>query len=125
MAMTKAERAQVETLLTEAALRRTSRVDPDVPPPSKGTPFGILTSGFILSGAESNTPTVDVGCSSSVYHARGRTDKTTTQNAVSLYSTRLLALRGLRYAVESRCASLLRHVDCQIEEELAKEGNTP
>ena len=50
-----------------------------------------------------------------MYHSIGRDDKTTTQQPLSLYSTKLLALRGLRNAIEKDCMSRLRRVDQLIE----------
>jgi len=113
MAMSKKEQALVEALLTEAALRRTSPVAPDVPVPTGSG----LTKGFLFSGAHSSDPGVQKACSSSVHHAIGRDDQTRTQQPRSLYSTKLLALKALRYEVESHCAAILRRVDKQIEDE--------
>jgi len=115
--MNKKEAAYVEELLTRIALRWTSPVEPDVMPPSPG---GGLVKGFAFVGALGMSPRVDVACSSSAGHALGRDDKITSQNPKRLYSTRLRALRALRYAVEERCARLLRDIDHQIEREEAE-----
>lgn len=113
--MTKKEREQVEVLLTEAALRRTSPVEPDVPVPV-GT--GALSVGFLPTGERGYDPQVLPACSSAVDHGIGSQDKVSTQGARRLYSSRLLALQALRYEVETECARRLRKIDRMIEEEL-------
>jgi hypothetical protein len=115
MSMTKKEKAAFEALLTRAALRATSPVIPDVPPPDHST--NGLATGFLFIAPSSPYARVDIACSSSIHHAVGYTDKTTSQGARSLYSTRLMALRALRYEVEQECASRLRKVDQMIEAE--------
>lgn len=115
--MTKKEKAEFERLLTRAALRSTSPVEPDVAPPVYGDG---MTQGFTIVGPCGEYARVDVACSSSVYHGVGYTDKTTTQNPRWLYSSRLLALRALRYDIEQQCAVRLRRIDAMIEEEEAK-----
>jgi len=123
MAMNKKDQAALEAALTEAALRRTSPVEPDVPPPGVGSSVGALSKGFLPLAETSEHARVEIACSSSVYHGTRSQTKTDTQGSRSLYSTRLLALKALRYKVESECARRLRRIDKQIEEELAKEGN--
>ena len=118
--MNKKETAALEAALTEAALRRTCKIEPDVFPPPPVVSFGALSTGWIPVGVHSDRPSVDVACTSRVHHAIGRTDETRTQGTRNLYSTKLLALRALRYQVESDCARRLRAVDKQIEDELAK-----
>ena len=54
-------------------------------------------------------------CSSAGNHSTYRTDKTTTQRPIPLYSTEELALRALRRAVEKDCMKRLRKVDQMIE----------
>lgn len=117
--MNKSERAALEAALTEAALRRTYDVRPDIFPPNGGA----LTTGYIPIAALSDSARVDVACSSSVGHATGQVNRTTTQGARSLYSTKLLALQALRYEVESDCARRLRAVDRMIEEARAEVTN--
>ena len=114
MAMNKAEKALVEELKTQAALRWTTPVSPDVPPPDgEGLRKGFLFNEY-LGG-----PRVDKACSSSVHHSFGIDDKTTSQGSRHLYSTRLRALRALRYEVEKQCAKMLRQIDAQVEAEEA------
>ena len=119
MAMTKKEQAHVEALLTASALRATSPVEPDVEPPGyqRSAKDPDLTVGFLFAGEQSSMARVEPSCSSSVHHGFGQTDKVTTQGSRRLYSTRLLALRALRYATEQHCANLLRKVDRMIEDE--------
>lgn len=95
-----------------AALRWTDDTDigPDVPPPALWEP---LTTGWVF-----NTPyrSVDVACSSFILHAVGRTDKTTSQNPIALFSTRGRALRALRVALEREFAAELAKVDQMLEQ---------
>lgn len=123
MAMTKAEKAALEVALTECALRRTAEVKPDVPPPGYGSGLSVLTRGFAVVGERSDYPRIDEGCSSSIFHSVRSTTKTDTQGPISLYSTRLKALRALRYRVELQCAQRLRKIDKMIEEEELAEGD--
>jgi hypothetical protein len=115
MAMNKKERETLEAALTECALRRTAPVAPDVAPP-KGNE---LSTGFLHVGGMSYGR-IEPACSSSINHGRGQTNRTTSQGARWLYSTKLLALKALRYEVETECARKLRSIDREIEEEIAK-----
>lgn len=111
--ITKAEHQEQEAQepRIRAALRWTEPAPgPDVAPPS----WDGLSTGYLFNA---HTNRVDVACSSSVSHAFGRTDQTTTQGARRLYSTRLLALQALRNAVERACAERLTAIDRQIEQE--------
>lgn len=114
MAMNKKEQAMMEDLKVAAAFKRTSKILPDLPPPDLWS--DELTKGFLF-----NTYSLcsSKACSSSVGHSPGRDDKTTSQNPRSLYSTRLLALKAMRYEVEKRACSDLRKVDILIEAEEA------
>lgn len=120
MAMNKSEKARVEWLEDEVrfakALRFTPHVSKDVGVPlyNEG-----LAKGWSAWGTGSN-PRVQISCSSSVYHAHGYNDKTISQRPIEQYSTKLLALRGLRNELEEEFARTLAKVDRQIEEELAK-----
>lgn len=122
--MTKKETAEMDSLrdqlLIARALRFTEEVNPDVMPPDYNSRHDALSTGFsFIAYAGFGGDSTAVGCSSSSYHARGRTDKTTSQGATMLYSTRLLALRGLRHEVEKEVAKRLAAIDKQIERELA------
>ena|ERR1051325_639452 len=113
--LTKAERERQEREANEARFRAALRwtepaPGPDVAPPERGE----LSTGYLFNA---HTNRVDVACSSSVSHAFGQTDRTTTQGPRYLYSTRLPALRALRNAVERECAGRLAEIDRQIEQE--------
>jgi hypothetical protein len=120
MAMTKAEKAEMQALRDRlalvSALRWTEAVAPDVPVPAYGEP---ATSGWAHNP---HAMRVDQMWSESQAHgwgaARGR--DTASQRGRALYSTRLLALRAMRHAVELDCAARLAQVDKMIEAEVTK-----
>lgn len=124
MAMSKAEAKAMadlkEELLVAKAFRFTEEVKPDIPKPSYSSPDG-LTVGW--SEWHHEGVRAEPSCSSSVYHAVGRTDRTTTHDGIAQYSTKLLALRAGRHHLEKKYARTLATVDKQIEYELSK-GNT-
>jgi len=96
--LTKAERDRQEQEAREARIRAalhwTDRAaGPDVLPPSCSDSSGQMSTGYTFNAY---TNRVDVACSSSIGHAIGRTDKTDSQRPLSLYSTRLLALKAQR-----------------------------
>ena len=119
MAMNKLEKQMVEDLRVKCALRWTSPVEPDVPVPESCE----LSTGFLPCAARSDSARVDVACSDRVHHGVGTNTKTTSQGTRRLHSTRLLALRALRYEVEQYCAGLLRQVDAQIEAEESRDSS--
>lgn len=111
-----AARAAAEQQARERAALRWSDDDavaPDVPPPQHGSE---LTTGWLFN---TYTRRVDVAYSSAIFHAWGRTDRTITQGARWLFSTRERALRALRVAMEQEFAAALARVDAQIEREQA------
>lgn len=116
--LTKREREEKERQAREhearifAALCWTDEAPgPDVPPPVGSG--NQLTTGYVYNEyAES----VAEACSSSYNHAIGRTDRTTSQRPISLFSTRERALRALRNALERRAAEMLARIDGQIEQ---------
>jgi len=121
MAMNKKEQAAFEALQRELlmakAFRFTEPVKRDVVPPSsmglnKGWDYNSYIGGH-------GGPRVDVACTSAVHHAFGNNTKTDTQQPRYLYSTKLLALRALRYDVEKQVANILADIDEQIEQEKA------
>ena len=115
MAMTKKEKDAYEAALTAAALRTTADVKTDVTPPAGSD--AELSKGWAVVAETSEYARVEVACSSSIYHSIGKQDKTDSQRPKHLYSTKLLALKALRRAVEKRAAEQLRRVDRMIEEE--------
>lgn len=110
MAMNKAEKQVLEDALTLAALRWTAPVAPDL----VATDYKVLTKGYLYN---SYSPRVEPACSTTIYHSFGRGDKTTSQGSRDLYSTKLLALRAMRYEVEKEAAKKLRAIDKMIEAE--------
>lgn len=121
MAMTKKEREEFDAAIKKAriygALRWTTKVDPDVPPPVNGSPYGALSKGFAISGWDDLR--IEKACSSSIGRGIGRDDKTTSQNPMALYSTRIRALRAARNMLENRFAEKLSLLDAAIEDEEA------
>jgi len=121
MPMTKAERQRMadmeEQIRLLKALRWTEEVSPDVPAPllpAEDERGFKKTTGFLFSvyGGE-----VKPACSSWANHGYGTIKKQDLRGPKDLYSTRLLALRGLRYHVELECAEKLARIDAMIETE--------
>lgn len=113
--MTKKEQAALEAALTQSALRATSPQIPDVPLP---TSWDALSKGWLPVAAGYDSARAEPACSSSVHHATGQTHKTTTQGPRVLFSSRLSALRQLRYETEQEAARKLRRIDRMIEQEI-------
>lgn len=114
-----AQEAQLAQQARErAALRWSddSDVAPDVSPPERGSE---LTTGWLFNAYARR---VNVACSDVVSHAVGKTDRTTTQGAQRLYSTRTRALRALRCAMEREFAAALAKIDAEIQKEQVKGG---
>lgn len=97
------------------ALHFTHPVSPDVEPPDS---YNEIRKGFLFN---TYCREVKPACTSFLYHAYGRDDKTTTQQPKSLYSTRLLALMALRHAMEIQMATDLANIDEQINAERSKQ----
>lgn len=120
MAMNKKEIAEMRGLKDDLrlakALRWTEIVTKDVPPPESGSKE---ISGFVFNAYSSR---VSEAWSSSVSHGIGSPIRESrysgSQNSIWMFSTRLLALRGLRNAVEREAAEKLARIDEQIELEL-------
>jgi hypothetical protein len=115
--MTKKEQARFEAALTASALRSTSPVPRDLAPPlnSYERSGPSLTHGWDFNTYRGTT---EKACSSSIYHGFGW-DHVSSQQPRSLFSTRLLALKAMRYEIEQESAKRLRAVDRMIEEEIA------
>lgn len=111
--MNKKEQAAFEELQTRLALRFTGfePIKPDIPVPSC---FQEMTKGFLFN---SYSKRVEPACSTTVSHGYGRDDRTSSQNARALYSSRKLALMAMRREVEIMYAKELRQIDKQIEAE--------
>lgn len=116
MAMNKAEQAALEKVLTLAAFYRTQSVERDLIPPTAGVGNLSLIKGWDFNV---HSPRVEKACSTSISHDFGSWNRTTTQQPRNLYSTKLLALRAMRHAIEQEVCVKLRAVDRMIEAELA------
>lgn len=113
MAMNKSERATFAYLRTMLALHITEAVEPDIAPPAKSN---ALRKGWLFNV---HSQRVEIACTSGVSHSFGQDDQARSQGTRRLFSSRLLALRALRYATEQECAKKLRDIDRQIETEVA------
>jgi hypothetical protein len=117
MAMTKKEKAAFDEAILKAqtlgALRWTSPVAKDLPRPDS---WGTATSGWRFNSYNCGVTQAWSECSA---HGTGpaRHNLSGSQNGVDLFSTRLLALKALRHAVELESATKLRKIDAMIEEE--------
>lgn len=125
MAMNKKEQAEMAALrravLVAGAFVRTPSVRPDLPPPDRSGSGQKYTEGFNYNV---HTRAVYEAWSDSSYQGRGRAPedgkyRSASQNPVSLFSTRLLALQALRAAVEIKVANELADIDAEIEREIA------
>lgn len=124
MAMNKKEQAEMADLkreLAEArALRFTPKVVPDLPAPAPAS--SGKTSGWDFSAYGKN---VHRAWSESYAHGHGtaRGQKlSASQGSRPLYSTKLLAFRAMRNALEQRFAGELAQVDAWIEQEAAAQA---
>jgi len=113
--MNKTEQREFERLKTMLALKHWPEVLPDVAPPTSCVDsFGKLTTGYIFN---THSKTVCVACSSSISHAIGSTDKTTSQQPIWLYSTKKLALQAMLHELSMRFANEMRQVEKMLEAE--------
>ena len=106
--MTKAEKAMLEDSETRAAFHRTPEVMPDLMPPEMG---GQRAMGWAVVGRS----TVEAVWTDSGSH--GFRGCYASKGSISIYSTRMLALRGLRHEVELESARRLRAIDLMIAKE--------
>jgi hypothetical protein len=123
MAMTKKEQAEFDAALdranTLAALRWTWPVEKDVPVPSG---WAESTTGWDFNAYSVK---VEQMWSEASSHGPGAMRAgIASQRGCELFSTRLLALRALRHAVENDSAGKLRKIDEQIELENSKKEPT-
>ena len=103
--MNKTEQREFERLKTMLALKHWPEVLPDVAPPTPCVDsFGKLTTGYIFN---THSKTVCVACSSSIGHAIGSTDKTTSQ----------LALQAMLHELSMLFANEMRQVEKMLEAE--------
>ena len=118
MAMTKKEREAVDEAIRRAellaALRWTTGVDPDVPPP---VAYGGYTEGWDM---HSYSQTIERAWSSNVCHGIGplpERNAPAAKNPTYLFSTKKRALMAMRHEIEMRSAELLLKIDKQIQAE--------
>lgn len=116
MVMNKKEKEHVEKLSMELsrarAFRFTDPVLPDVLPPKI---YGLLLHGFTYN---EYTSSILFACSSSGSHAVSSDspcEKTNSQQPIVMYSTRSLALKGLRNALEKKYSESLAKIDREIQ----------
>lgn len=115
MSMNKKEREQMQQLEHDLriakALRFTEPVESDVAIPE--------TLPEIRNGYDFNihAERVDLACTSAINHSFGQHGKTTSQRPCRLFSSRLLALKALRHAMELEFARRLAAIDTQISQE--------
>jgi hypothetical protein len=124
MAMTKKEKVKFDSALAEirilGALRWTSKVEPDTPPPEG---ISEITKGWLFNVYVRH---VESACSSCVHHGYGQGSLARIGGgARSLYSTKLLALKALRHEAEREYAKYLADIDEQIANETQKPTPLP
>ena len=120
MAMNKKEQAEFaaakKAVFVARVLNWTAPVETDVPAPASGR--SGETTGFLFN--EHGKPCVMYAISSSVGHGTSWDEapkKTSSQGARAMYSTRVLALKAMRHALENKYAEILAAIDMQIQEE--------
>lgn len=106
MAMTKKEKEAMEGALIQCALRSTSEVHPDVPAPNGSG----RAKGWMVRGSDAV-----YGWSECFRHGSDGSG-CASQGSKELYSTRILALRAVRYKMEQEFARQLRQIDKKINE---------
>lgn len=118
MAMTKADQQRLASAERQAAINRALRwsdvtsIEPDVPVPQGFT----HTQGFTFNEYAAE---VRAAWSESVSHGSGEWQpysnrRSASQRGIPLYSTRTLALRALRCALEQKYAVMLESIDREI-----------
>lgn len=117
MAMTKAERAELELLRTKLALRWSGAIAPErMPLPD----HGAVILGWDFNQHRTDGSAVYAAWTTSYSHGDGHDPKRLgSQNGRQLYATKRDALIALRLAKEWEGAVALRKIDAMIEEEPA------
>lgn len=117
MAMNKKEQAEFDAakkaVVVARALNWSEPVEPDLPPPAPASRQPD-TLGFHFNTY--NGSICYVRCSSTNHEKDDSAfpERTTSQRSFPIYSTRLLALKALRHAVEKECAEKLARIDLEI-----------
>lgn len=109
-----------------ASFRPTEDVSRDLPPP-KSSGNDRLTMGWSVNVYRAMNDSHDPvyrACSSSISHGEGW-EGTGAQRPIHLFSSRLLALKSCRRAVERKTAAILWSLDKQIAEEIADPTHGP
>ena len=133
MPMTKAEKFALDTALRAAAVNRALRWSDSAPVRDLPIPTGVdSTSGWDFNPHNARRPYGGCSIEQGVYQAWSEFDRHGegparpsgrygggSQGGRALYSTRALALRGLRAAIEAEAAGLLADIDAEIGKEEA------
>lgn len=109
--MTKLEQQVFENMKIQCALRFTEKVYPDILPPEN---FDKIVNGYSFN---SYSEKVEKSCSSRLAHSLYAWNKTNSRESIEQYSSRLLALKAMRYEMEQIFAKKLYAVDVLIEKE--------
>lgn len=122
MAMNKAEKAELDLFKVKAALHLSTgeKPQPDIKPNDLGLNYLDVVKGFSL-----NSSNVMYACSSTNGHCASYNpcDKTTSQNSIDMYSSKVTAAKALRFEKELEFARELRRIDCLIEKYTKEEGD--
>lgn len=92
-----------------AALHHTQEVEPDLHPVDHET----LVKGYVICGKQ-----IEKGCTTTSSHSKRTNEYTTSQKGISLYSTRLRALKAMRQGLEMEFAKQLHSIDLDIQAEM-------
>lgn len=121
MAMTKKEKAEFDAAILKAevlgALRWTQEVPPDIPPTYEGYGLSVGTDGWLFN---TYTEQSFEDWSEASAHGTGRYSNRSrlsgSRGGVALYSSRELALKGLRHAMEMQYAKSLQKIDKAVQD---------
>ena len=122
MAMTKAEKEEMERLKWELARERAMRFPayskPERMTSTELTPAkNVYSGGVVVAWHQWNYGVefrVQEGCSNGINHSSSNTDRTTTQGGGQFYKSKLDALRVARIEITERFASVLATIDAEI-----------
>lgn len=120
--MAKQTKQQREAEALHAALRWTDRIERDMPVPSQGIISGWEHNVYSATETQIGKSMVYPAWSSSNAHGKGRfpgDSEWKDEGGRALYSSKLLALRGLRNDAERWFAETLRKIDKCISVEMA------
>lgn len=102
----------IEEMEIRNAFRLTDAVEPDVPIPASG-----LSSGFTFNPYDKGRVMHSISsfnAHGTGWLARGALSKTSIQQPIQQYSTKSLAAKALRHAIEIECAERLAVIDRMI-----------